>query len=125
MFIFLALAAVKRQAELTDQAKTERSSSGRAYDVEDLPIIRSVAIGAGQAAILVLALYLTSDTVAALYSRPEVLWLIAPLLLYWVLRMVMKTHRGEMADDPIVFAAKDKVSVGIVIACALVALAAV
>lgn len=125
MFIFLALAAVKRQAELTDQAKTERTSSGRAYDVEDLPIIRSVAIGAGQAAILVLALYLTSDTVEALYSRPEVLWLIAPLLLYWVLRMVMKTHRGEMADDPIVFAAKDKVSVGIVIACALVALAAV
>lgn len=125
MFLFLALAAVKRQAELTDQAKTKRASSGRAYQVDDLPIVRSVAIGAGQAAILVLALYLTSDAVQALYSRPVVLWLIAPLLLYWVLRMVMKTHRGEMTDDPIVYAAKDRISIFVVLACAVVAIAAI
>ncbi|MEL7114183.1 MAG: UbiA family prenyltransferase [Pseudomonadota bacterium] len=124
MFIFLALAAVKRQAELADQLHTERSSIGRAYEVEDLPIIRAIAIGAGQAAILVLALYLTSDTVRALYDTPILLWGIAPLLLYWILRMIMKTHRGLMNDDPIVYAATDRVSLLIVIACACFVIAA-
>lgn len=125
MFIFLALAAVKRQAELADQIKTERSSSGRAYEVEDLPIIRAIAIGAGQAAILVLALYLTSDAVSALYDTPMLLWGIVPLLLYWVLRMIMKTHRGLMDDDPIVYAATDRVSLLIMIACICIVVAAI
>lgn len=124
MFLFLALAAVKRQAELTDQMKTERTSAGRAYQVDDLPVIRAVAVGAGQAAIMVLALYLTSDSVQALYARPALLWLIAPLLLYWVLRMIMQTHRGLMTDDPIVFAAKDRVSLAVVGCCLLIAIAA-
>ncbi|MEO1153541.1 MAG: UbiA family prenyltransferase [Pseudomonadota bacterium] len=124
MFIFLALAAVKRQAELADQLKTERSSTGRAYEVEDLPVIRAIAIGAGQAAILVLALYLASDTVRALYDRPTLLWGIAPLVLYWILRMIMKTHRGLMNDDPIVYAATDRVSLLILVACVCFVVAA-
>ena len=122
MFLFLALAAVKRQAELTDQMKTGRTSSGRAYEVEDLPILRGIALSAGNAAVLVLALYISSDVVQALYSRPELIWLICPLLLYWVMRMVMKTHRGEMTDDPIVYAAKDRISIAVVAICIVVAL---
>jgi hypothetical protein len=59
---------------------------------------------------MVLALYISSDDVQQLYNRPEVLWLICPVLLYWMLRMVMKTHRGMMTDDPIVYAATDAVS---------------
>ncbi len=110
MFLFLGLAAVKRQAELTDQMKTGRASAGRAYEVEDLPILRGMAIAAGHAAVLVLALYISSDTVQALYDKPGLLWLICPLLLYWKMRMVIKTHRGAMTDDPIVFAATDRVS---------------
>ena len=47
---------------------------------------------------------------AALYRTPEVLWLICPLLLYWLSRIAVLTHRGHMHDDPIVFAAKDKIS---------------
>ena len=120
MFLFLALAAIKRQAELTDQVKTGRASAGRAYEVEDLPILRAMAVSAGQAAVLVLALYISSDAVQTLYDRSEILWLICPLLLYWLLRMVMKTHRGEMSDDPIVFAATDKISL-IVIGCCIIA----
>ena len=124
MFIFLALAAVKRQAELADQLKTARTSVGRAYQVEDLPIIRAIAIGAGQAAVLVLALYLTSDDVRALYQTPTVLWGLVPLLLYWILRMIMKTHRGLMNDDPIVYAATDRLSLLILVACACIIIAA-
>ena len=121
MFLFLALAAVKRQAELTDQMKTGRSSSGRAYEVEDLPILRGMGISAGNAAVLVLALYISSDDVQALYARPEARWLICPMLLYWVLRMVMATHRGYMTDDPIVYAATDRTSQAVVLASVLVA----
>jgi 4-hydroxybenzoate polyprenyltransferase len=124
MFLFLALAAVKRQAELTDQMATGRESSGRAYEVEDLPILRGVALSASHAAVLVMALYVSSDDVQALYARPEVLWLVCPLLLYWLLRMVMMTHRGYMTDDPIVFAAKDRVSLLVVAASVLVVVAA-
>lgn len=121
MFLFLALAAVKRQAELTDQMKTGRSSSGRAYEVDDLPVLRGMAISAGNAAVLVLALYISSDDVQALYAQPEALWLICPMLLYWVLRMVMATHRGYMTDDPIVYAATDRTSQVVVLASVLVA----
>lgn len=125
MFLFLALAAVKRQAELTDQMKTGRSSSGRAYEIDDLPILRGMAIAAGNASVMVLALYISSEAVQALYSRSELIWLICPLLLYWVLRMVMKTHRGEMTDDPIVFAATDRTSQFVVLICVVVALASI
>ena len=122
MFLFLALAAVKRQAELTDQMKTGRTSSGRAYEIDDLPVLRGIALSAGNAAVLVLALYISSDVVQALYSRPELIWIICPLLLYWTMRMVMKTHRGEMTDDPIVYAATDWTSIATVAICIVVAL---
>ena len=121
MFIFLALAAVKRQAELTDQMQTGRASAGRAYEVDDLPVLRGIALSAGNAAVLVLALYINSDDVQTLYSRPELIWLICPLLLYWMLRMVMKTHRGEMTDDPIVYAATDRVSLLVALSCVAIA----
>ena len=125
MFLFLSLAAVKRQAELVDLEATGRESSGgRAYLVEDLPIIRAMAMSAGHAAVLVLALYISSDDVQRLYSEPAYLWLICPLLLYWSTRMLMKTHRGAMTDDPIVFAVTDKVSLALGVASAAIVLAA-
>lgn len=111
MFLFLSLAAIKRQAELTDQLRSGRTdTAGRAYQTDDLPVLRGVAISAGQAAVLIFALYINSPPVAVLYSRPELLWLVCPVLLYWVTRMVMVTHRGRMTDDPIIFAARDRMS---------------
>lgn len=120
VFIFLALAAVKRQAELTDQLQTGRPSAGRAYEVDDLPILRGMAISAVNSAVLVLALYLNSDYVREIYSWPSLLWLLCPLVLYWLIRMVMMTHRGHMTDDPIVFAATDRASLLIIAASGLV-----
>jgi 4-hydroxybenzoate polyprenyltransferase len=46
----------------------------------------------------------------ALYSNPEVLWLACPVLLFWITRVWMLTHRGQMHEDPVVFAARDWVS---------------
>ncbi len=120
MFLFLCLAAVKRQAELMDQLQSGRSSSGRGYETDDLPVLRGIGLAASHASVLVLALFISSADVTQLYDRPEILWLVCPLLLYWSLRMVMKAHRGQMTDDPIVFAATDAVSLGVIGASAVV-----
>lgn len=121
MFLFLALAAVKRQAELVQQAPGTKPAA-RGYEAGDLPLLREIALVSGFSAVVVFALYISSEDVLRLYSMPEMLWLICPLLLYWIGRMVLMTHRGWMADDPIVFAARDwpswlvvLLSVGIVI----------
>lgn len=119
IFLFLALAAVKRHAELTDQLASGRESIGRAYTVDDIPIVRGIGLSASQAATLVLALYISSDAVQALYSAPYILWAICPIVLYWSLRMVTKAHRGSMTDDPIVFATTDLASIVLILACAV------
>ncbi len=109
MFFFLSLAAVKRQAELVD-AKAGSSAYGRDYRAEDLPFVSMVALSAGMVSVLITALYINSDAVQLLYKTPETLWVICVVLLYWLMRAVLIAHRGEMHDDPVVFAAKDKVS---------------
>ncbi|WP_245281429.1 UbiA family prenyltransferase [Rhizobium sp. AAP43] len=111
IFFFFSLAAVKRQAELVDGLERgEAKASGRGYYVDDLPIISMIALSSGYVSVLVMALYVNSPAVSALYSRPEALWAICCILLYWITRMVMMTHRGSMHDDPVVYAAKDKIS---------------
>ena len=111
IFVFLSLAAVKRQAELVDGMATGRlEAAGRAYHVEDLPIVAMMAISSGYVSVLVLALYINTPEMQGLYSHPQLLWGVCPILLYWISRMVMLSHRGRMDDDPIVFAARDWVS---------------
>lgn len=111
IFFFLSLAAVKRQAELVDSAERGKlAASGRGYHVNDLPIISMIAISAGYVSVLVLALYVNSPAVMNLYSYPEALWGACAVLLYWISRTVMVAHRGQMHDDPVVFAAKDRTS---------------
>jgi 4-hydroxybenzoate polyprenyltransferase len=121
MFMFLSLAAVKRQSELMDLLKREGSRvPGRRYVVADLPMIRNFGTSAGYISVLVLALYINSPQVGVLYAHPLLLWAACPLLLYWISRMLMKAHRGEIHNDPIVFAFRDRASL-----CTGLAMAAV
>ncbi|KAA0969346.1 UbiA family prenyltransferase [Aureimonas fodinaquatilis] len=111
MFFFFSLAAIKRQAELVDQLSADKAVAlGRGYFTSDLPVMRTMAVSAGQASVLVLALYISSPSVAALYATPEILWLVCPVLFYWLARMAVMTDRGFMNDDPIVFAMRDRIS---------------
>ncbi|MEM7777764.1 MAG: UbiA family prenyltransferase [Pseudomonadota bacterium] len=111
IFFFLAMAAVKRQAELVDLISDGREkAAGRGYLPEDLPLITMMALSAGYVSVLVAGLYLTSDSVTELYSFPPALWGICAVLIYWISRTVMLTHRRRMHDDPVVFALTDKVS---------------
>ncbi len=111
IFFFFSLAAVKRQAELVDLRDSNKDQPiGRGYHTDDLMIVTMMAIASGYVSVLVMALYLNSPTVQQLYTTPGPLWGICLVLLYWLSRMPMITHRGRMHDDPIVFAAKDGVS---------------
>ncbi|PWE32923.1 UbiA family prenyltransferase [Maritimibacter sp. 55A14] len=111
VFFFFSLAAVKRQAELVDcEAHGRTEAAGRGYSVSDLPLVRQMAVSTGYVSVLVLALYLYSPAVDQLYSEPRILWGTCLVLLYWMSRIHLITHRGNMTDDPIVFAVKDRVS---------------
>ena len=110
-FLFLALAIVKRQRELRALRAAGRSAAaGRAYVAGDLPILGSLGAAGSFSAVLVLALYIQSPTVAEGYGRPDFLWSICLLLLYWLGRMTMLAHRGIVDDDPLVFAMADRAS---------------
>ncbi len=125
LFFFLNLAFVKRFIELdTLQKRGDASAEGRGYRVADHGRVSQLGTAAGYASILVLALYINSPSVTRLYPSPTLLWGLLPPFLYWVNRVWIIAGRGEMHDDPIVFALKDKVSYAVVASLAAVLLAA-
>jgi 4-hydroxybenzoate polyprenyltransferase/phosphoserine phosphatase len=111
VFFFLALAAIKRQAELVDGIAHGRYSfAGRGYRAGDLPIVAGMAISSGYVSVMVLALYINTPDIQQLYSAPNLLWGICLVLLYWIGRVVMVAHRGRMTDDPLIYAVRDHTS---------------
>ncbi|RMD84661.1 MAG: UbiA family prenyltransferase [Candidatus Dadabacteria bacterium] len=111
MFLFFSLGCVKRYSELYNiREKNGDRASGRCYVVDDLHQISQLGSASGYISVLVMALYITSPQITQLYSRPFLLWLICPLMFYWIGRVWLLTNRGEMHDDPVVFALKDGVS---------------
>jgi 4-hydroxybenzoate polyprenyltransferase len=111
MFIFLSLALVKRFVELdAGRAREKPSIKGRGYVEGDTQLVAALGSASGFMAVLVLALYVNSVDVKALYHRPMLLLLVCPLLLYWISRVWLIAHRSQMHDDPTVFALKDPVS---------------
>ena len=124
MCIFLSLALVKRCSELISLAKIDRlNATGRDYHAGDLAYLTNMGTASGYLSVLVLALFINSPEVAARYAHPQGLWLLCPLLLYWVSRLWLKTGRGEMHDDPIVFTLKDRGSRFVILACIAVVVA--
>ncbi|WOI53733.1 UbiA family prenyltransferase [Parvularcula sp. LCG005] len=125
VFFFFGLALVKRYTEIEKKPPGEDGRiAGRAYYSSDREVVGVIGIVASFISVLVMALYITSPTVAVLYSRPEPLWTVCLVLIYWISRVWMLTHRGHMPDDPIVFALKDKVSIMCGIVCAVAVAAA-
>jgi 4-hydroxybenzoate polyprenyltransferase len=111
IFMFTSLAICKRLSELrAGDLQEDRRLPGRAYSQTDLASLTALASSSGYVAVLVLALYLNSPEVAVLYRRPQVMWLLLPVLAYWISRTIMLANRGEMHDDPIVFAFGDPAS---------------
>jgi len=112
VFIFLSLAFVKRYTELRDarQNGTNDKAAGRGYFPADFELLASLGGASGYISVLVLALYINEATSGSLYRSPEWMWAACPLLLFWLSRVWLLAHRGQMHDDPIVFALRDNVS---------------
>ena len=117
LFLFLALAIVKRQGELRGSGRS--ASGGRAYLAEDVPVMAALGAASGFASVVILALYIQSPETGERYARPEFLWLVCPLLLYWLGRMALLAGRGGEggdskrvpgSDDPLIFALRDRTS---------------
>lgn len=113
MFMFLSLALVKRYAELLEAHKEGalEKTPGRGYYPSDLSMIASLGASSGMVSVLVLAMYTQQEAISTLYSRPELIWLSCPMLLFWIGRIWMLTHRGEMNEDPVFFAVTDRISI--------------
>ncbi len=110
-FLFLSLAFVKRYAELELLLHSGKDKvNGRGYYTTDASLIQTLGISSGYAAVVVLALYLNSDAILKLYQTAELVWGAVPVLLFWISWMWMQAHRGNMHDDPLVYAVKDKAS---------------
>ncbi|EIJ41611.1 4-hydroxybenzoate polyprenyltransferase-like prenyltransferase [Beggiatoa alba B18LD] len=109
LFIFLCLAVVKRHSEmLVLRRNNQTSAKGRGYVADDLEILASIGVSSGFISVLVLALYV--HNIRDMYSSPDLLWFVCVILLYWISRVWLISHRGGMHDDPIVFALRDRVS---------------
>lgn len=108
-FMFLSLALVKRCAELvTLDQKGVVNTRGRDYRVSDLVVLWPLGVGAALSAVVVLGLFISATETQARYATPNLLWLVAIGLIYWLARLWVKTSRGEMHDDPIIYAIKDR-----------------
>lgn len=109
IFFFLSLAFVKRFSELEALRESGAAvSNGRGYLVGDLEQLRALGTGAAYAAVVVITLYINDPHIHMLYRHPIRLWLIVPVILLWLSQVWMLTSRGEMHDDPVVFAITDR-----------------
>jgi len=125
IFIFLALALVKRFAELENlRASAAQPGNGRGYLVSDIEQLRAFGTVSSYAAVVIFAIYINSNDVVALYHHPNRLWLIVPLQILWLSRVWLLASRGELDEDPVVFALSDRLSLLIGVAVAAVAISA-
>lgn len=125
LFMFLSLALVKRCAELEFMSGDGKVSlAGRGYRTSDLSYLISMGIASGFVAVMLLALYVDSQVGGSMYPHAEILWLILPLMLFWIMRLWLKISRMEIQDDPLLFAITDRTSWIIAVLVACVALVA-
>jgi 4-hydroxybenzoate polyprenyltransferase/phosphoserine phosphatase len=125
IFLFLSLAMVKRFSELQNlHARGVHPSNGRGYLLSDIEQLRSFGTSSAYASIVVLALYISGHDVAVLYHHPERMWLMTPVMILWISRVWLLASRGELDEDPVVFALTDRTSLLLGIGVLLIAISA-
>ncbi len=111
LFLFLSLAMVKRFSELHNLlASGQVPKNGRGYLLLDIEPLRSFGTSSGYASVVIFALYISGHDIMALYSHPHRMWLICPILIWWISRFWLLASRGELDEDPVVFALTDRTS---------------
>lgn len=121
MFFFLSLAMAKRYSELLHAGHlVSAGNSGRGYHAGDRELLLALGVGSSFSAVVIFSLYVHSQEVLLLYSSPEYLFLLCPIVLYWLSRNWLLAHRGELKEDPVTLAIRDPVSYGVALAAAVV-----
>jgi len=109
VFMFFSLALVKRCSELVSlEHAGAKATRGRDYRVTDLVVLWPLGVGAALSAVVVFGLFINAPETQVRYASPQLLWLVAIGLIYWLARLWIKTSRGEMHDDPVIYAIKDR-----------------
>ena len=111
LFVFFSLALLKRFTELKNlQSRDEQSVGRRDYVVSDINLLFTMGVISSYIAVLVVALYIHDPVITTKYSNPVLLWLVIPAMLYWLSRIWLIANRGELNEDPVLFALRDRVS---------------
>lgn len=111
VFFFISLAAVKRLTELVNIVRFKKKKiHGREYTIKHKKMIYWIAILTGWISILVLIFHINSPVVIKQYSFPDILWIICFVMLFWISRIIYVSNKGQIKDDPIVYAISDKIS---------------
>ncbi len=117
---------MKRFAELENlRTRGLQPSNGRGYLIADIEQLRSFGTASAFAAVMVFAIYISGSDVTLLYREPRLLWLIMPFMILWLCRVWLLASRGELDEDPLVFALTDRVSLLIGAAVAAIAVLAI
>lgn len=111
LFFFLSLAMAKRHSELQKTVRlVEEGNSGRGYLLNDRELLAMFGIASSFASVVILCLYARSPEVTSLYRNPAQLMWLCPVVLYWLTRVWLLANRGELDDDPVLFAVRDRTS---------------
>ncbi len=125
IFFFFSLAMVKRFSELENlRARGTEPSNGRGYLVHDMEQLRAFGTASAFASIVVFTLYINNPEVRQLYHHPQRLWLLTPMLIWWLSRVWLRASRGQMNEDPVIFALTDRASLLAGVVIFLIALSA-
>ena len=129
VFLFLSLAMVKRFSELQNlraagESTKQAPSNGRGYLLADTEQIRSFGTASAYASVVVFSMYISGMDVTTLYHHPQRMWLITPLMLLWLSRVWLLASRGEMDEDPVIFALTDRISLMLGVALLVIAVSA-
>ena len=126
VFLFLSLALLKRYAELSLLGLRDGPTAhARGYLIGDQDFVLALGISCGALSVLVLALYFGTTGADQTHVRAQLTWVTCVLLLYWISYMWLRARRGQMTDDPLVFAIKNRVSLGLLFLAAVTAWLAV
>src|SRR5271157_477151 len=122
MFIFLSLSLAKRQTEIARMVEHGRERAlGRGYCASDAPLVLAIGISTMMATVLIMVIYLIDDAFpTGFYRHPDMLWGFPVIIFLFLARIWLLCHRGELHDDPVAFALKDRIS--LLLGAAMVAL---
>ena len=115
MFFFFSMSLAKRHVEVSHATSPPNERlPGRGYRPTDAPLTLNMGVATSAAAMLVIVQYMMAEAFPSdVYRLPGMLWAAPILLGIWISRIWLLAHRGELDDDPVAFAVKDPISLGL------------